>query len=68
VVDDDEEDEEEVHFRVGKDRGKKILKKIKDMASGGKKKVRFSSFEFTVLQHRPCLVHVVRDKHVLHSS
>ncbi|XP_027044003.1 UPF0577 protein KIAA1324-like homolog isoform X2 [Pocillopora damicornis] len=38
VVDDDEEDEEEVHFKVGKDRGKKILKKIKDMASGGKKK------------------------------
>ncbi|XP_078343658.1 endosome/lysosome-associated apoptosis and autophagy regulator family member 2-like isoform X2 [Oculina patagonica] len=38
VGDDDEEDEEEVHFKAGKDRGKKILKKIKDMASGGKRK------------------------------
>ena len=36
------------------------------MASGGKKKVRLTCFGFTVLQHRPCVVHVVRDKHVLH--
>ena len=34
----------QVHFKVGKDRGKKILKKIKDMASGGKKKVGFFCF------------------------
>ncbi|CAH3117900.1 unnamed protein product [Porites lobata] len=38
VVEDGEEDDEEVHFKAGKDRGRKILKKIKDMASGGKKK------------------------------
>ncbi|XP_068712559.1 endosome/lysosome-associated apoptosis and autophagy regulator family member 2-like isoform X1 [Montipora foliosa] len=38
VVDEDEEDDEEVQFRIGQDRGKKILKKIRDMASGGKRK------------------------------
>ena len=39
----------QVHFKAGKDRGKKILKKIKDIASGGKKKVipEYSSFTET---------------------
>ena len=36
------------------------------MASGGKKKVRLNVFWITVLQHRPCVVHVVRDKPVPH--
>lgn len=38
VVDEDEEDEEEVQFKIGQDRGKKILKKIRDIAGGGKRK------------------------------
>ena len=36
------------------------------MATGGKKKVRLNLFWIAVLQHRPCVVHVVRDKPVPH--